>query len=258
LSVRRLHLVSGGRYHDFDLARRRILEVMAADERIRATCASDFSDVGSRLADRVGLVLYTCDTRPSAAEAQALDAWVRGGGRLFALHATNALLRFTDGPAIVTSGVHIPGKVYSTSEQDAPEYMQLLGSAFLSHLAQQDMTVRVADPADPLVAGLPDFTIFDEPYVMRLLDPQARVLLTSRYSGPAPGYVLDHFEPEDRPQLYVKPHGAGGVLYLTLGHCCGKYDLQPMMDEAPVVDAPWRHPQFLEIVRRGIAWCADG
>ena len=39
------------------------------DERIRATCASDFASIGSRLADRVGLVLYTCDLRPSADEA---------------------------------------------------------------------------------------------------------------------------------------------------------------------------------------------
>ena len=33
--------------------------------------------------------------------------------------------------------------------------------------------------------------------------------------------------PGTHPVFYIKNHGAGAVLYLTLGHCRGHYDLQP-------------------------------
>ncbi len=253
----RIHIITGGRFHDFDLARLTLLTVMAQDDRIRATCAADFRDAGA-LAGHAGVILYTCDLMPGDAEAAALDAFVRGGGRLFAIHAANAKLDFTDGPEIVTNGVRIPGLVNPTGEDGAPVFMHLLGSRFLAHLGQQPIHIHVEDRDHPITAGLDDFTLVDEPYMATPLG-EHRVLLSARYKGTAPGYVLGEWDDDSpRPQMYVKDHGAGGVLYMPLGHACGRLDMQPLMDEAPVVRGPWDDPHYRDLLRRGIAWIVDG
>lgn len=252
----RLHVITGGRFHDFDLARRTLLNLMAEDDRIRVTCAQSFAGIDA-LDGYAGIILYTCDLMPSDEEAEALDNFVRGGGRLFALHGANAGLEFTDGPEIVTSGVRIPGLVKPTAETVSPLFMALIGSRFLAHLASQQIHIHVEDHDHPLTKGMKDFTLVDEPYIATPLGDY-RTLLSARYSGDAPGYLLGHW-PEDppRPQLYVKDHGKGGVLYSPLGHACGRFDLQPMMDEAPVVRGPWEDAHFQEILRRGLGWLAE-
>lgn len=253
---RRIHVITGGKYHDFDLARLTLLQLMAEDERVRASCADDFGGL-ERLDDCCGLVLYTCDLMPSEAEAEAMDAFVRRGGRLLALHAVNAHLEFTDGPEIVTSGVRIPGLVKSTAEHVAPKFMALLGSRFVTHLAAQEIHVHVEDADHPVTRGMSDFVITDEPYVATPIG-DIRTLLSARYKGPTPGYVTEYIADDPpRPQLYVKDHGAGAVLYSPLGHACGKYDMVPLMDEAPKVTGPWEDENYRTILRRSIAWLCD-
>ena len=45
------------------------------------------------------------------------------------------------------------------------------------------------------------------------------------------------------------------VLYLTLGHCRGHYDMQPMIEYYPQVErCAWNLPVFYDLLRRGIAW----
>jgi uncharacterized protein len=47
------------------------------------------------------------------------------------------------------------------------------------------------------------------------------------------------------------------VLYLTLGHARGRYDMQPLMAEYPHVErGSWKTPAFHELLRRSIAWAA--
>ena len=49
--------------------------------------------------------------------------------------------------------------------------------------------------------------------------------------------------------------GEGAVLYLTLGHCRGHYDMRPALDWWPTVDRnSWELPEFTTLVRRGISW----
>lgn len=252
-NVKRMHIVTGGKFHDFDLARLKLLQLMAQDERIRASCAMDYTGL-SVLGECAGLVLYTCDMMPSEAEADEIDAFVRKGGRVLALHAVNAHLEFTDGPEIVTSGVRIPGLVKSTADHVAPRFMDLLGSRFVTHLSAQEIHVHVEDTDHPITCGMKDFTLVDEPYVATPIG-ELKVLLSARYKGPTPGYeTVEITDDPPRPQLYVKDHGRGGVLYSPLGHACGKYDMRPLMDEAPVVRGPWDDANYLEIVRRGIVW----
>jgi hypothetical protein len=255
--VRRIHVITGGRYHDFDLARLNLLQIMGRDDRIRASCSVDFARLGG-LEGYAGVVLYTCDLMPSDEEAAQLEAFVAGGGRLFALHATNAPIDFTDGPEFVADGIRIPGLVKPPAEDIAPLFMNLLGSRFRAHLAYQSFQVNVVDQQHEITKGLVDFEVNDEPYIAAMLTDEAEILLTARYKGDAPGYVLGKWEDDSpRPQLYVKQHGAGAVLYTTLGHACGRFDMQPLVQETRPLVGPWEEPTFLEIVRRGVRWVAQ-
>ena len=48
------------------------------------------------------------------------------------------------------------------------------------------------------------------------------------------------------------------VLYLTLGHCRGKYDMQPYVEEYPVPEeGAWKTEEFYELLRRGISWSME-
>lgn len=251
----RIHLVTGGKYHDFDLARRVLLDLMAEDDRIRVRCAADFSGI-TDLSAFAGVILYTCDLMPSDAEARALADFVADGGKLFALHGANAGLEFTVGPEIVASGVRIPGLVKPTAETVAPAFMELLGSRFVAHLAAQPMHIHVEDAAHPITQGLQDFTVIDEPYIAQPICDY-RTLLSARYKGEAPGYLLGQWDDDPRrPQLYVRAHGKGEVAYSPLGHACGRFDARPLMDEAPVVRGPWDSAPFQELLRRAIGWIA--
>ena len=47
------------------------------------------------------------------------------------------------------------------------------------------------------------------------------------------------------------------MLYFTLGHCRGRYDMQPLMAEWPSEDrCSWELPVYYELLRRGIRWAA--
>ncbi|MFX5464614.1 hypothetical protein ABTD44_19770, partial [Acinetobacter baumannii] len=81
--------------------------------------------------------------------------------------------------------------------------------------------------------------------------------LETQFAGEAPGFAQSQWPSARHPGFYLKPYGQGAVLYLTLGHCRGHYDLQPLMDYWPTVDrCSWELPVFHELLRRGIAWAA--
>lgn len=55
--------------------------------------------------------------------------------------------------------------------------------------------------------------------------------------------------------MYRKTVGQGAVLYLTLGHCRGHYDMRPLMDYYPQVErGAWELPVFHELLRRSLRW----
>ncbi len=55
--------------------------------------------------------------------------------------------------------------------------------------------------------------------------------------------------------MYLHPQGKGEVLYLTLGHCRGKYNMRPLIDVYPRVErCAWEYPVFTELLRRGLRW----
>ena len=85
-----------------------------------------------------------------------------------------------------------------------------------------------------------------------------KVLLHTRWTGETKGFAeRDWSRDEPRPVMYLKTVGAGEVLYLTLGHARGHYDMRPFADEYPNVErGSWKVPAFQELLRRGLRWAA--
>ena len=239
----RAYLVAGGRYHDIDFARGELLKLLAEHPQVRTTVAPDYRDVdGIAAADF--LVTYTCDVRPSEAEQAALQAYVEGGGRWLALHGTNAALDFT--PDGVAAPRVIDGLAWT------------LGSQFVAHPPIQPYRVECAAPEHPLVAGIEPFDAEDELYLSAMHDEAAlEPLLVTHYSGQADGFVEADWAEADRHLVsYLRPLGEGAVLYNTLGHCRGHWDMQPVMDYYPQVErCSWELPVYYELLRRGLRWC---
>lgn len=237
------YLVAGGKYHDIDFARAELLGLLAEHPHVRTTVAPDYRDLeGIAAADF--LVTYTCDVRPSEAEQAALQAWVEGGGRWLALHGTNAALDFTP------EGVAAPRVI--------DRLAFTLGSQFLAHPPIQPYRVECVAPYHPLVAGIEPFETDDELYLSALHDEKALVpLLSTHYSGRADGFVEASWEEADEHLVsYLRPLGDGAVLYNTLGHCRGHWDMHPVMDDYPRIErCSWELPVYYELLRRGLRWC---
>ena len=186
---------------------------------------------------------YTCDVRPTEGEQDALIGYVGRGGRWLALHGTNSLIEWTPEGNIA-------------APRTLPRLMALLGSQFIAHPPLMDFRVEVSEPGHPLVQGIAPFTVNDELYLSELHGPN-RVLLHTHYNGKAQrGFTeREWFSDAPRPVMYLHAHGEGEVLYFTLGHCRGKYDMQPLVEEYPTVErCSWQSPVYYELLARGIRW----
>lgn len=245
-----VYLVCNARYHDTNFARVELLKLLGEQPDVVTRVGENYSQLEAILSSRL-LITYTCDLRPSIDEQMGLKRFLDGGGRWFALHGTNAIIEFVGDP-VESGGVRIPGK--ASTPNLAPLLMEMLGSRFISHPANQILHVTAPDPQHPLVRGVPSFDVVDEPYYNEF-SGQHTTLLEAQYNAPATGYVRESIaHPGPHPVFYSHTFGAGEVLYLTLGHCCGKYDLRPFMKVAPITRCSWESPHFYELLRRGVAW----
>ena len=239
------YLVCGGRWHDFDFARVELLKLLGEHEEVRTHVAEDFSDLVTLDASDF-LVTYTCDLDPVSAEQQeALAAYVAGGRRWFALHGTNSVFEFR-GDGVKALRTH-------------DVMMRALGSRFLAHPPIAPYRVRTTRSDHPLVAGIEEFETDDELYLCDYYG-EIEPLLETRFTGEARGF-FDRDWPNDDPRLvmYLHPEGKGEVLYLTLGHCRGKYDMRPRMDVYPKIErGSWELPVYYELLRRGLRWAIGG
>ncbi len=234
------YLVANAKYHDTDFARLELLKLLAEDGEVRTRVAETFGDLDALRASDF-LVTYTCDLRPTAEQERELRDYVAGGKRWLALHGTNAILDFT------SEGVYCP--------RINDSFMETLGSRFISHPAIEPYQVSVSDPSHPLVRGIEPFEATDELYLCEYLG-DITPLLETRFTGKFDGGYIENDWPDDQARLVGYTHrvGAGEVFYLTLGHCCGKYDMQPVRDETEVVRGSWDNPVFYELLRRGLEW----
>lgn len=239
-----LYFIVGGRFHDFDYARLEILKLLHVHDRLRVRVAEDYSDTAA-IGNADALVSYTCDVRPDEGQQDALSGFVERGRRWLALHGTNSFIEWQEGGRVATPRI-------------AARFVRLLGSQFMGHPPLGDFRVEITDPDHPLVQGIEPFIVNDELYLSELHGPN-HVLLHTRYNGKAQrGFAeREWFSDEPRPVLYLHAHGKGEVLYFTLGHCRGRFDMQPFIEEYPAVErCSWLSPVYREILARGIRWAA--
>jgi type 1 glutamine amidotransferase len=125
---------------------------------------------------------------------------------------------------------------------DWPEYTKIIGGKFCTKPTKigdkqfgvsgwdhdQTMKITVADKEHPITRGLSDFTIHDEVYNKYYVLPSVKVLLTT-----------DHPK-NDRDIGWVQEYGKSRVFYFMLGHD----------------SKAWAHPNYKEILARGIRWAA--
>lgn len=245
------YLVAAGKYHDIDFARLELLKLLAEHPQVRVQAATGFEDADA-IAACDFVVSYTCDVRPSEPAQQAMRDWVERGGRWVALHGTNAAL-------------DLGGPDGAAAPRCFPTWAETLGSQFIAHPPIAPYRVEVADPDHWLVAGVGAFDTDDELYLMEhhcreLLEVQ----LFTRWSGEARGFAESDWSDEgdddsggrgEHLVQYVRPLGAGAVLYNTLGHCRGHWDMAPLTDYYPRVErCSWEKPQYYELLRRAIRW----
>ncbi len=236
-----VYLVAGGKYHNIDYARLELLKLLAEQPRVKVEVGSDYTDIDA-ICEADFIISYTCDVMPDEAQTERLCERIRGGGKWFALHGTNSILRFLE-----------DGRVDSPRENEP--FMELLGSQFLSHPPIEPYTVQATDPDHPLVKGIPNFEVDDELYLSKF-HGERKTLLHTYFNGVTENFVDDQWQSdEERPCMYIHPYGEGEVLYLTLGHCRGAYDMQPMIEVYPEPEfGAWKTDEYYELLRRGIRW----
>jgi len=238
-----VYLIVAGEFHDMDYARLELLKLLAETPEIRTQVASDYHDLDAIRSCDV-LITFAVNLLPTDAQQQALADWVEAGGTWFALHGTNSIIEFLE-----------DGRV--NCPETAPVLMKTLGTQFIAHPPIQPFPVTLAAPEHELVAGIEPFETDGELYLSRI-HGDIEVLLETRYTGKADGFVEDQWdEDEPRPVYYINRVGDGEVLYLNLGHCRSHYDMRPLIDHYPQLErGSWAVPQFYELLRRGIAYCA--
>ena len=115
------------------------------------------------------------------------------------------------------------------------EYQFMVGGQFICHPGGIiDYRVHI-ESADPIVAGLGDFTMHSEQYFMHV-DPSNEVLATTTFAGEHWG--IDWVRGVTMPVAWKKRYGAGKVFYSSLGHVAADFDV----------------PEAKEIMRRGCLW----
>ena len=236
-------LIAGCMWHDIDFARLELLKLLAEDDRIRVRVFEDYENLQA-LEEADFIVSYTCNVVPSLTAQEALKAWVEKGGRWYALHGTNSIIR------LMSSGL------YGTPDW-APLFVETLGSMFRSHPPIAPYTVSVADASHTLAEGIEPFESTDELYLLKTYG-DLKVILDTEYGGKAEGFEEDDWEHARHPVFYTHTFGEGQVLYLTLGHCRHHHDMQPLLDYWPTIDrGSWDLPVFYTLLRRGIKWAIE-
>ncbi len=237
-------LVAGGMYHDIDFARLELLQLLAEHEEFRVRVQPDYEDADAICNGSI-LVSYTCNVRPSEEAQQKIRGWVEAGGRWIALHGTNAALDVG-----TPNGVDSP-RVF-------PLWADTLGSQFVAHPPIAPYLVERADTDHWLVADIEPFETDDELYLSEHADRDALTsLLTTTWQGDARGFVEHDWTsgPSEHLVMYLRPLGEGAVLYNTLGHCRGHYDMVPVAPYYPTIErGSWTQPAYYELLRRSLRW----
>lgn len=174
---------AGGAIHDWQGCGAAILDALRADGGFDLTYITEDLDalVAPRLDPYELLVFYYTVGSLTDAQRDGLLGWLAGGKGFVGIHSA------------------------ADSFRDCPEYRAMIGGHFVTHPHYRTYQVSVADAEHPVTAGLDEFFVTDEQYILDW-DRRNHVLATALYRG------------EAMPVAWTKPWGRGRVYYLALGH----------------------------------------
>ncbi len=241
LNRKNIHLICGGKNHDFDFARLELLKLLAEKQHVRVTISSDYSRQ-DQMHSADAMITYTCDLLPDESEQDGLQQFLREGGKWFALHGTNSCLNYNR------------EKKHKEAPRGARRFFEMLGSQFQAHPPIQQFTVRKSK-SHPLVKGIKPFKVSDEIYLCEFFGPY-ECLLETEFNGTVNGFQRSNWRKNGKvPIMYLHPWEDNEVLYLNLGHVRSQYDMQARvnLNEKPERGS-WKSPTFKELLRRGIRW----
>ena len=138
----------------------------------------------------------------------------------------------------VAGGVGLAGHHGGMSDSfcDAVDYQFMVGGQWVAHPGNIiDYTVEVADPLDPIMAGIKAFPYTSEQYYMHV-DPSNHVLATTTFTGEHASWI----EGVKMPVAWKRQHGKGKVFHSTLGHQAKEFE----------------NLEMATMLRRGMNWAA--
>lgn len=221
----RVLVLSGGSYHDF------ASDVELLVDGVRLARGVDWTFLPLGDVDEVGvpaeLRRRRLETMDLPGSVDVVLAYTQGDLGLSALARERLLAFVRDGGGFV--GLHCA----ADSHPGWDEYTAMLGGRFASHPPYGRILVRVDAPAHPVTAGLPyELSLEDEFYHLEHLDlDEAAVLMTG--ISPAGG--------ARRPVTWVKPWGAGRVVYTILGHDAATHG----------------NPRYRQLVGQALEWAGQ-
>ncbi len=126
-------------------------------------------------------------------------------------------------------------------------YQYMIGGQFVSHPGgKSEFTVKIIDRKDPITKGLKDFYVKDTEQYYMLMDPNVKVLATSKFTKAS--YLKKGSKKSENvvtgsvmPVVWKKNFGKGRIFYNSLGHNIEDFDV----------------PVLMEIHKRGIRWAAE-
>ena len=213
-------ILSGGQreHHGYREQALYLAGILEDTRRFQATITEDAAIVETPALAKYDAIILTADRRDpefkfTEAQQRAILAYVRAGHGFVALHAAD------NAPA-----------------DWLPEWKQMLGGIY-SHVGLPDgkaikghYTIRIADQASPITAGMADFELDDELYANMQMLPDVKPLAT-----------IDHLG-QTWPVAWTWTYGAGRVFHLTLAH----------RDFGPNKREPLADPNLSRILIRGV------
>lgn len=196
-------LLVGGRGHDWKGFHAVISEVLEKTGDFEVTLSDKLDDLKSQGINKYDVVLFygSGGNFTDPAQEQGLEQFVKAGGGLAGVHATDAF-------------------------KQSDVYWRLLGGRFIGHGGGK-FTIRIMDKKHPITAPMKDFEIQDETYRDRY-HPDFKLHSLGR---------IDRGQ-EQQSMIWVQPYGKGRVFNTTLGHGKQAFD-NPQLQRLVVRGLYW-------------------
>jgi len=127
------------------------------------------------------------------------------------------------------------------------KYQYMIGGQFVSHPGgKSEYKVKIVDRKDSITKGVKDFYVKNTEQYYMLMDPNVKVLATSKYTKAS--YLKKGSKKIENlvtgsivPVVWKKNFGKGRIFYNSIGHNIEDFD----------------GPELMEIQKRGIRWAAE-